>query len=355
MKVGVYSPYLDTLGGGERYALTFAEMMMDEGHEVEVFWEEDLTGLVYERLSIDLKRVNFVRDIFGENSGLFHRAKVLSNYDLLFYLSDGSIPLLTSRENVLHFQVPFHGVGGANWKNWLKLKRFKYIVCNSLFTKRFIDKEYEVDSRVIYPPVDTGALNLREKENIILSVGRFNKGLHAKRQEVLIAVFKKMADEGLRNWRLVLGGGVTDKADGKFVNELKKTAEGYAIKFLVNEPFATLREYYSKAKIYWHAAGFGVDQEKNPELVEHFGISIVEAMAAGCVPMVVGKGGPKEIVSHEKNGFFWQKQVELESLTRTLVIGEKLRRGMAKKAMVRSRDFSKKVFRTEFLKTLGLA
>jgi glycosyltransferase involved in cell wall biosynthesis len=38
---------------------------------------------------------------------------------------------------------------------------------------------------------------------------------------------------------------------------------------------------------------------------EHFGITIVEAMSAGCVPVVHDSGGPKEVVN-EETGFRWQ-------------------------------------------------
>ncbi|MBU4190339.1 MAG: glycosyltransferase, partial [Candidatus Thermoplasmatota archaeon] len=59
------------------------------------------------------------------------------------------------------------------------------------------------------------------------------------------------------------------------------------------------------------AAGFGVDEEKEPEKVEHFGITTVEAAAAGCVPVVIRKGGQPEIVKEGINGLLWEKEEEL--------------------------------------------
>ena len=46
-----------------------------------------------------------------------------------------------------------------------------------------------------------------------------------------------------------------------------------------------------------HAAGFGVDPDEFPETLEHFGITPVEAASFGCIPVVYGQGGPKEVVS----------------------------------------------------------
>ena len=44
--------------------------------------------------------------------------------------------------------------------------------------------------------------------------------------------------------------------------------------------------------LFWHAAGLGEDPTTNPDRFEHFGISVVEAMSAGAVPMVYEHGGP---------------------------------------------------------------
>jgi glycosyltransferase involved in cell wall biosynthesis len=54
---------------------------------------------------------------------------------------------------------------------------------------------------------------------------------------------------------------------------------------------------YGRAAIYWHACGLHADPERNPERLEHFGISVVEAMSAGAAPLVLGAGGPAEIVA----------------------------------------------------------
>ena len=55
----------------------------------------------------------------------------------------------------------------------------------------------------------------------------------------------------------------------------------------------------------WQASGCSENHKPEPEKFEHFGISIVEAMAAECVPVVIAKGGQPEIVQHGKNGLLW--------------------------------------------------
>ena len=39
-KAAIYNPYLDTLGGGERYTLSFAKVLADEGWVVDVEWKD---------------------------------------------------------------------------------------------------------------------------------------------------------------------------------------------------------------------------------------------------------------------------------------------------------------------------
>jgi len=38
MRAAIYDPYLDTLGGGERYCLTVAEILLKNGWQVDLFW-----------------------------------------------------------------------------------------------------------------------------------------------------------------------------------------------------------------------------------------------------------------------------------------------------------------------------
>ena len=75
MKVGLFSPYLDTLGGGERYFFTVAEYFLKRGDKVDIFWKEKIDSKeISKRFGFDLDGVRFV-------SGL----KTLG-YDLLFFL-----------------------------------------------------------------------------------------------------------------------------------------------------------------------------------------------------------------------------------------------------------------------------
>jgi glycosyltransferase involved in cell wall biosynthesis len=349
MKVGIYDSYLDTMGGGERYSLTLAEWLSQE-HEVEVIWpDESLKRELASRLNLDLKRVKFEPKyftLFTKRGNLLRRWRISRNYDVIFYVSDGSVPFLFAKKNILHFQVPFKFERQQTLLNKIKLRNVT-VVCNSYFTKKFIDKTYGVDSLVVYPPVDTKAFKPAKKQNMILSVGRFVDFLHAKRQDILIEVFKKMVDEGLAGWQLNLVGGAIDE-EGEYLKKLKKLISGYPIKLIVNATFSQLQTLYGETEIFWHAAGFGVKEEIYPERMEHFGITTIEAMSGSAVPIVFRGGGLPEVVSSEKTGFLWQTKEELQKVTWKLIRDEGLRRGLAERALKQAKKFSK----SKFIKTM---
>ncbi|PIV12894.1 MAG: hypothetical protein COS47_00095, partial [Candidatus Nealsonbacteria bacterium CG03_land_8_20_14_0_80_36_12] len=128
-------------------------------------------------------------------------------YDLLFYFSDGSTPAMFGKKNLLHFQVPFSNVNGKKILNQLKLKLINKFICNSNFTKQIVDKEYGIKGDIWYPPVSVEDFAPGKKENIIFAVGRFEKSLTEKRQDILVKTFQEMVGKGLKNWKLIIAGG----------------------------------------------------------------------------------------------------------------------------------------------------
>lgn len=338
MRAAIHNPYLDTLGGGERYTCVFAEMLAKNGYMVDMEWKDsEIKEKLTNRFGVNLEGVNIVNDI-----------KRGDGYDLCFWVSDGSIPMLRARNNLLHFQVPFHGVNGKSLINKMKLFRINKIIANSVFTKKIIDKEFGVESVVVYPPVDTLAIKPKRKENIILFVGRFSQILQNKGQDVLIKTFKKMVDGGLTDWKLILAGGV-EVGVGDYIRKLKESARGYPIEIIESPDYKILKDLYGKAKIFWSASGFGENEDKTPEKVEHFGITVVEAMVGGAVPIIYNAGGHKKIITDGINGFLWENTNELVKKTHNLINGPKLLRDIELNAKESAQNYSKVNFEKNIL------
>lgn len=207
---------------------------------------------------------------------------------------------------------------------------------------------------ILYSPVfEEAAIEGRyqeeKKKNIILSVGRFFVSGHNKKQWEMAALFVENQDR-FEDYEYHLAGAVSSSPeDLEYVNKIKKLAEQSSRVILhENCSLDELQELYTKAKIFWHATGLHEAEEDTPEKMEHFGITTVEAMSYGAVPVVINRGGQKEIVAKGRNGFLWNTEEECVKYTRKLILDPNLRRKMAKEAVVASRDFSVEVFHKNF-------
>lgn len=343
MKSAIYSPYLDALGGGERYIMSVAELLLEKG-SVDVFWDDQtIKPKLIDRFNLSLENLTFQKNIFDKNS--FTKYLILKDYDTLIYLSDGSFPYGFAKENIMHIQTPLI-FKGQTLQNKLKLATWQHVVCNSAFTKQSIDQSLGIHATVIYPPVPTDLFQSAQKQNVIISVGRFFGLKHGKKQEKMIEWFKKLYDAGQKDWQLWLIGSVFSD---DYYRSLEDKARDYPITLYRDISFTDLVALYAKAKIYWQAQGF---EETEPKYMEHFGMTTVEAMASGCVPVVIGNGGQTEIVENGKNGVLWNSEQELLLQTEKLMNDMSLWQSMSDNAKATSEKFSKMRFREAFQKLL---
>ncbi len=216
---------------------------------------------------------------------------------------------------------------------------------NSQFTQRWIQAYWGRSSQVLYPLVEVEAFRPLEKRRQILSVGRFFRAAHNKKHLLMVQAFKDLVDRGLTGWSLHLAGGVVDDPIHQtYLRSVQEAATGYPIHIHANAPFETLRRLYGESAIYWHAAGYGEDESRAPIKMEHFGVTTVEAMAAGCAPVVIRKGGQPEIIQHGVDGFLWDEVAELKAYTLRLVEDEALRRQLSRAAQASSQRFDRHHF-----------
>ena len=174
---------------------------------------------------------------------------------------------------------------------------------------------------VIWPPVgrqcdETG----RAKLNRILNIGRFFPAGHCKRQDLLIEAFKLLIDTCSTDLELHLVGGVNFHPDHEaYLARCQELAQGLPVFFHLNADRTKVSQLLETSSVYWHGTGMESNEVSTPWELEHFGISICEAMNAGCIAMAPNRGGPREIIENGINGYLFEDAVELIELTRSVI------------------------------------
>jgi O-antigen biosynthesis protein len=320
-RAAVYTPYGLTTGGGERYILSVAEMLSKCG-----FCTLVITPHPYSKLRLNQLASEFDLELDGVSTISEEEAESL-DFEIVVIMGNELYPKTRLRgdRTVFHCQFPFPSVPKqvASSSGLLEIDD---VVVNSEFTKREYLKQLsatgmESKVKVINPPVvKVPLVTLNSRKTRIVSVGRFTPRGHPKNHHQMISAFSQLTKdhEGLELH--LVGGLSSDKADREYFFELTDLARDLEVKLAPNLPPEALNELLRTASIYWHATGLGVSEAHEPHLCEHFGIAVVEAMSAGLIPLVVGSGGPRDIVEFGVTGFHYQTAASLARRT-ALVLG----------------------------------
>lgn len=339
MKIGLYSPYLNMLGGGEKYFFDIASML-GENHDITIFGDSALKQKAKDIFHISLDGIRFIPRETLAGAGTFNRYRQISRFDAFFYMSDGSIFYPSAKKNFLIIQSPVH-FPPQTLGNVLKLRNWR-IICYSKFMADVIQKKYKKVASILLPCVERTDPKgkSQKKEKIILTVGRFFPYPHSKRHDVLIDAFRLLLNAGLKGWKFIIIGGFTEKGGMEILEDLKKRSRELPIEIHTNVSYSVLTSYYKKATFYWHAAGCGENLDLHPERAEHFGITTIEAMRMGTIPLVFDGGGQRDIVIHGTSGYLWKTPEELIRLTAYINRDSSLRMKLSHNAIIRSQEFS---------------
>nr|XP_045011572.1 GDP-Man:Man(3)GlcNAc(2)-PP-Dol alpha-1,2-mannosyltransferase isoform X3 [Jaculus jaculus] len=230
------------------------------------------------------------------------------------------------------------------------------VMVNSSWTLNHILSLWKVGhcTNIVYPPCDVQTfldIPLHEKKtpgHLLVSIGQFRpEKNHALQIRAFANLLNKKVTESAPSLKLVLIGGCRNKDDELRVNQLRKLAEDLgvqdAVEFKINISFDELKNYLSEATIGLHTMWN-----------EHFGIGVVECMAAGTVILAHDSGGPKLdiVVPHEggRTGFLAESEEEYaEAMAHilSLTAGERLQ--VRRNARASVSRFSDQEFEVTFL------
>lgn len=369
MKIGVYHQHTDQVAGGAEYVVTVSAQALSRQHQVDILHHKpDMAKPELElTYGVDLSRVGlrFIPPTREESSwsAPWKRYRLerdryrewTREYDLILASVHDVPPFCHAPRGALFVHFPYFerdtswpwaedggGLrkrirrGYARWEWKKRFEGYQVAMVNSEFTRGFTRRWWGLDSQVVYAPARSG-FERRPKRNAILSVGRFATTGTGKKQLELVESFCRLVAKGLSNWEYQCVGGLRPlEEDLAYFDSVRSVGLPCGARVAANLPRRELDVLYEEARIFWHGAGLG---EQNPVLLEHFGLVTVEAMAAGCVPVVVASGGQTEIVQHGVNGYLWTKLEELEQYTLALTSDPVLLSRMSEAARERARHF----------------
>jgi alpha-1,2-mannosyltransferase len=183
----------------------------------------------------------------------------------------------------------YYGPGRLVRRILEKFESGSTLLTNSEFSRWKIRKYWGCDATVVYPPVEVetyaSLLDGRNtRQDSVVTISRFDS---VKNLEVIPWV----ASQCKAAKRFVVIG-TARPGELKLVEGLRASARKLGVEdrveFIPNASNDQKKEALSASKVLFH-----------PKKYEHFGMAIVEGMAAGCTPVVFDGGGPAEFVAPE--------------------------------------------------------
>lgn len=219
------------------------------------------------------------------------------------------------------------------------------LISNSKFIQHILLRNMGCSSIVIYPPVDVSifmerAERIKKCENLVVVVSRLRPG---KR----LSIIPKIASLAREAEFILLG--IVDNTSKTTLGEINALIRhfkvGDRVKLLLNQEFENYVNTLASANIYLHT-----------QPSEAFGISVIEAMAAGCIPLVPRSGGPWIDILDCKEGFYgfsYNDGMEATKIINMIMDDKSIKREVRERAINRSLNFSKTIFKKKILSTIN--
>ncbi|KAK6929490.1 ALG11 mannosyltransferase, N-terminal [Dillenia turbinata] len=229
---------------------------------------------------------------------------------------------------------------------------------NSSWTQSHIEKLWGIpeSTKRVYPPCDTSGLQALPLERPIhtpriISVAQFRPEKAQPLQLEAFAVAIRKLSGDMPRPKLQFVGSCRNKKDEERLQKLKEKAIELNIEndveFHKNVMYRDLVRLLGVAVAGIHSM-----------IDEHFGIVVVEYMAAGAVPIAHNSAGPKMDIVKEEDGqptgfLAWNVEEYVDAIVEVLQMPENERLKMAAAARKRASRFSEQIFYEDFKAAIG--
>ncbi len=313
-KVGFYSPYDYLIGGGEYYISMLIKFFIKSGakdihfynHSDKKMFKSTLERFFTPAEICIIKQVS-PRELISEDT-----------YDYFIEMGNYQYPKFTkikiSKIFIYHCQFPFDHYD--NRVNIKQLDNVDHIILNSDYTKKYyIKKMHEKDYhklKINYPVCFKEQLhNTQIKEhNTFVMIGRIHTPSpcsHNKCHIDVINIFRKLVSCNVP-FKLYIIGTIQHMDYYKYLKSLE--IKGH-IEIIGDCSEEKKYEIIDKCQYNIHSTGINLIEEKMCERFEHFGISTIECINRGCIPICVSGGFFPFYIKHLKNGFLYNTTNEL--------------------------------------------
>lgn len=322
--IGIYNSYWKTLGGGEKHALEFARILEASTNcRLILLSENDFdVDQLLERFCIKFL-VKPSKLIIGSPSEFLtsqfyifvnstYRSNLVSYAYLSFYLVSFPHPSPPPKL-VSSYRFLFNSEYSMNWGK----KYWPNHAGDILYP--IIGNQSLTNEHTLEPPSYT------KKTKSILVVGRFNYSGHCKNQHIIAKAFLKLQRT---DWTLNIFGACNydEISSVTHLEDTRRVSGGNCnINIIDNAKNSDIIEGYQNASIFVHACGLGVDKDRFPEKLEHFGIAPFDALQNGCIPVLYNYGGPALMIKRNVAHFFFSDEDELcSAISSAIAYSEKM-------------------------------
>jgi glycosyltransferase involved in cell wall biosynthesis len=234
------------------------------------------------------------------------------DYEVFFYMGNHKAPWIANpaKFGIYICQFPFDLGQKLSNEELDRLNTFQQVWMNSQYSLKYFTRFLMPSvpsnklanlpvAQVMYPPVllkpqDQYAKIPETERKHILMIGRIFMYRQSKGHDVGIQIFRylrfyKFIPDDVK--LIIIGAIVPDLGGPQWAEELKKMGEGLPIDFHYNASPEDIEEAMKVSSIFWHMTGIKTYEQMDPASIEHFGMSVVEAMSAGLIPVVLNTGG----------------------------------------------------------------